>query len=140
MADRFISNLECYLLKVQSDNETKQDSLAENDFVQVFEESTCDHDIAMEEINTVSGVFDQDAAVPGTQSAPCTLIFPIRSFGTGIRPDFMKGFECADFVITENDGYYIATPSSLGGYSGTIWHYNGKGATTNLYKMYRFIL
>lgn len=135
MADRFLPKQEAFLLKLQADGNTAQTSLGENDFVEALEGSTSEIDIPTEEVSILSGVLDQEAAVPGTQSAPCTLIFPLRSWGNGIEPDFMKVFRCADFAVTENNGFYIATPSSAGGSSATIWHYSGKSGTTNLHKL-----
>jgi len=138
MADRFVSNLECFLMSVQTDNETEDTTELAADVAEVLEGSSTDIAIESSPVKIVSAVFDQEIAVPGKQDANATLIFPVRPWGTGITPDWVKCMQCADFTLTGVGGYHILTASSVGGSSGTIWHYEGKTGTTNLTKLYNW--
>lgn len=137
-SDRYVSNLELFLLKEQVDDETKQATLDATDFADVTSDSTSDFEPEVETPKMVSGSFDQDAAVVGKQTSSATLTYPLRSFGEGVEPDFFAAFRCADFEDSESAGYRVLTPSSSGGSSGTIWHYEGRQGATNVHKMYNW--
>lgn len=138
VTDRYVSNLELFLLKVQADNETKQSTLDATDFADVTSDSVTDFEPEVETPKMVSGSFDQDAAVVGKQVSSATLVYPLRSFGSGVEPDFFDAFRCADFESSTETGYNVLTPSSAGGSSGTIWHYEGRQGSTNVHKLYNW--
>ena len=136
---RFVRNIETFLFKVQVDNETELTDLAAADLIEVKEGSQIAYVNDGDEINLVSGTFDQEAWVPGKREAEITLITPLRNFGiadAGVSPDFGKLIRCSDFTESNNNGYYIYTPSSAGGESGTAWMYDGLRGTSNIHKAF----
>jgi len=134
----FSKKNELYLLNVQADNETESVALAASDIVEAIEGSTSNFSADTMQVKILSGTFDVEPVVIGARSAAATLILPIRSWGIGISPDVITALRCADFAITELDGFWIATVSSAGGESGTIWHYEGIGEDANVHKIFNW--
>lgn len=135
MATRYVKNLETFLMKIQDDNETAQTSLLAADYQDVMDGSQFAFNIESTEIATIGPAFDQDQAVPGRKTAELTLVYPLRGFGTSDTPSFDVPLQCCNFGVNQTLGYYVYTPSSGAGYSGTGWNYYGKsGVSVNLEK------
>jgi hypothetical protein len=138
MSARFVKNLETFLFKKQATYGTAETELTASDFVEVLDGSQLAVTIDSEEIKVVGPGFDQLPSVPGRETGELTLVFPLRSFGTGVLPDFDGPLQCCDMTATDSTtGYYIYTPT-LNGVDGCAWNFYGHSGTSNLDKVSNF--
>jgi hypothetical protein len=116
---------ELFLMKIQETAGTAETGLDGDDLIEVMPDSSLEADTSFTEINLVGGGYTQDKGTPGMRRANVSLSFPLRDFGDGIKPDYVRGLQAARFDLTENNGYYILTPSDTATTDCTVWHYTG---------------
>jgi hypothetical protein len=97
---------------------------------------TCNQDV--EEIETVSGGFDQDPAVPGNKSANVTLSFPITPSDGTNAPGWMAVGQCAGMSINHTGSTWTLSPVNDSTNTGVVNYYAGAGSdgVCLLYKAY----
>lgn len=122
-----------HLFKLQSVEGTPETGLVGTDLCECNADSNIEPDVVATELDIVSGGFDQYQAVIGRKKANSTLSFPLRNYGaagSSTEPHWGKPLQCAGFAKTENNGYYIYTPTNDTSQDGTHWMYSGSTASS----------
>lgn len=125
-----IKELDCFLVKMQATFGSQGDDLDGNNFFPALPDSKIEVIPAMNDIEIVSAIYDQDISVRGFVNVNAQLSCYMRSLGLLVEPDYgllarASGFAAAGPTSGKFTYTPITTVTDSTGNDLEVWHYVG---------------